>query len=429
MTTELVLFIIVGALAVAAAIMMLLSNNAVHSALFLVVTMACLAFLFLLLNAPFLAMIQITVYAGAVMVLFLFVIMLLGSEKLDIGEPGAAQGRQYRWYMPVALGLVLALLLAAGLTVIHGRVNLVEVAQSQPLVRVVNADSSNQPVSLYANGSPLAESLAFGESTTFSSMPMGDYVLSTDASATEGMTVSLSDATAQTIIVYGDEGAQAIAIVGDNLNALENERTGRLTLFNAFEGAESVALADLGSSFVDDDTFVLLEPVTLGNASGPIIVPEQTMEVSVVDGADDSRVFYNLHGFELARNSVNLLVVTSQTLVDETVSPFVLPLTIAADHPFGSPYAIGELLFTNYMLPFQLMAVLLLAAMVGAIVLTHHEVDKSRRKDTGRRKVSRPLTNVIASQVGHEVVVESATGAEGTTSAESLPPTTDVAGD
>ena len=47
--TELVFFIIVGAVAVAAAVMMLLSDNAVHSALFLIITMGCLAFLFLLL--------------------------------------------------------------------------------------------------------------------------------------------------------------------------------------------------------------------------------------------------------------------------------------------------------------------------------------------------------------------------------------------
>jgi hypothetical protein len=52
---------------------------------------------------------------------------------------------------------------------------------------------------------------------------------------------------------------------------------------------------------------------------------------------------------------------------------------------------------------FQLLAVLLLAAMVGVIVLTHRGADKSRRRVTGRRRVSRPLANVIAAQVGSDV--------------------------
>src|SRR5882672_10387284 len=108
--TELVLFGLVGLFAVGFAIAMLLSDNAVHSALFLIGTMGCVAFLFLLLNAPFLAMIQITVYTGAIMVLFLFVIMLLGAERLHDAEatPGA---RRFGWYSRFAVALVISLLL------------------------------------------------------------------------------------------------------------------------------------------------------------------------------------------------------------------------------------------------------------------------------------------------------------------------------
>jgi NADH-quinone oxidoreductase subunit J len=68
--------------AVGAALGMLFSRNAVHSALYLVLNFAVVAVFFLLLNAPFIAMAQVTVYAGAIMVLFLFVIMLLGAEML-----------------------------------------------------------------------------------------------------------------------------------------------------------------------------------------------------------------------------------------------------------------------------------------------------------------------------------------------------------
>ncbi len=82
MTVELVLFLILALIAVATALGMLLSRNSVYSALFLVLNFATVAVFYLLLGAPFIAMAQVTVYAGAIMVLFLFVIMLLGTNVL-----------------------------------------------------------------------------------------------------------------------------------------------------------------------------------------------------------------------------------------------------------------------------------------------------------------------------------------------------------
>jgi len=82
MTPELVVFFLLAIVAVGAALGMLFSRNAVHSALFLVLTMGVISVFFLILAAPFIAMVQVTVYAGAIMVLFLFVIMLLGAEGL-----------------------------------------------------------------------------------------------------------------------------------------------------------------------------------------------------------------------------------------------------------------------------------------------------------------------------------------------------------
>lgn len=105
---ELVLFLITALVTVGAAVAMVLSHNAVHSALWLVLNFFGVAVLYLLLNAPFLAMIQITVYAGAIMVLFLFVIMLLGSEK------GQEEVNGLPWQTPVALVLGLMLLGIAG---------------------------------------------------------------------------------------------------------------------------------------------------------------------------------------------------------------------------------------------------------------------------------------------------------------------------
>lgn len=73
-------FVFLAVLAVASALAMVISKNTVNSALFLVLNMVALAGLFLILKAQFLAIIQILVYAGAIMVLFLFVIMLLNVQ-------------------------------------------------------------------------------------------------------------------------------------------------------------------------------------------------------------------------------------------------------------------------------------------------------------------------------------------------------------
>jgi NADH-quinone oxidoreductase subunit J len=85
------LFLVLALVAVSAAIGMLVSQNAVYAALFLVINFATVAVFYLLLGAPFIAMAQITVYAGAIMVLFLFVIMLLGpiccSRECSLQQP------------------------------------------------------------------------------------------------------------------------------------------------------------------------------------------------------------------------------------------------------------------------------------------------------------------------------------------------------
>ena len=82
MTLDLALFLVLALTAIATALGMLMSRNAVYSALFLVLNFVTVAVFYLLLGAPFIAMSQITVYAGAIMVLFLFVIMLLGADAL-----------------------------------------------------------------------------------------------------------------------------------------------------------------------------------------------------------------------------------------------------------------------------------------------------------------------------------------------------------
>src|SRR5688500_12840931 len=107
MTLNLILFLILALIAIATALGMLLSRNAIYSALFLVLNFVTVAVFFLLLGAPFIAMAQVTVYAGAIMVLFLFVIMLLGADELP-------KAQVLPWQKPLAS--VLAIILAVEAT-------------------------------------------------------------------------------------------------------------------------------------------------------------------------------------------------------------------------------------------------------------------------------------------------------------------------
>jgi NADH-quinone oxidoreductase subunit J len=82
-TGEAVTFWILAPIAVLAAMGVLFSKKAVHSALLLAATMLCLAILYLAQDAPFLGVVQVVVYTGAVMMLFLFVLMLVGVDSAD----------------------------------------------------------------------------------------------------------------------------------------------------------------------------------------------------------------------------------------------------------------------------------------------------------------------------------------------------------
>src|SRR3972149_7719438 len=84
MSLEIILFILFASISAVSSVLVITRRNAVISALFLILNFASLAGLYLLLNAQFIAVAQVIIYAGAIMVLFLFVFMLLrpGKEKL-----------------------------------------------------------------------------------------------------------------------------------------------------------------------------------------------------------------------------------------------------------------------------------------------------------------------------------------------------------
>ena len=114
MSLNLLLFLILAGLAVLSALGMLLSRNALYSALYLIINFTTVAVMYLTLHAPFIAIVQITVYTGAIMVLFVFVIMLLGAEQIGSRHPR-------RWFLPLAIFLGAVLLIETVYIVLYQR--------------------------------------------------------------------------------------------------------------------------------------------------------------------------------------------------------------------------------------------------------------------------------------------------------------------
>jgi NADH-quinone oxidoreductase subunit J len=108
MSFSLIFFIVIGAISLAAAYGVVASRLPVHSALFLLTHFAMLAVLYITLDAQFLAATQVIIYAGGIVILILFVIMLIGSEQIEM------QGDYRSWtpYVALLLGILLLATLA-----------------------------------------------------------------------------------------------------------------------------------------------------------------------------------------------------------------------------------------------------------------------------------------------------------------------------
>jgi NADH-quinone oxidoreductase subunit J len=106
-TIGVVPFLILAAVAVSAALAVVVSRSAVYATLFLVINFSVVAVFYLALNAPFLAMVQALVYVGAVLLLFLFVILLLDVDRLDVQD-------RLDWQLPSAIFLTFVLLIEGG---------------------------------------------------------------------------------------------------------------------------------------------------------------------------------------------------------------------------------------------------------------------------------------------------------------------------
>ena len=143
---EAAVFVVCAVIVLGGALGVILSHNPVHAALSLVATLFAVAVLFIAQDAQFLAAVQVIVYAGAIVVLFVFVILLLGvveAEDLAV-EPLAGLRPAAVVVGLVALGLSLVVLLAAGSTVTGQAAT--DAAISSDVPNITQSVNSRRPI-------------------------------------------------------------------------------------------------------------------------------------------------------------------------------------------------------------------------------------------------------------------------------------------
>ena len=447
------LFLVVSFVAVFAAGMMLTRQNAVHSALFLIVNFGCVAFLYLMLDAPFLAMVQVTVYTGAIMVLFLFVIMLLGAEATT------DSGGRMRWLGFASAGIAVLILLIFGFPIASNMLGdeSVDNPDAAAQLRVINAVPSEtgavfgviEPGVDYTvlDNTPLNESVSISvtlESATdgaqtlsfsdvvyddkretlrdYSQMAAGEYTLT--AALSDGATVTLpivqetrqfADGDALSLLLHQDaESRLQLVILQDDISEPDVGKM-RLTLINAVHDRQ-VSLVDIGQytarrNLCDDSSCGALIPhrrlidsLPLGE-SVSIELEEGEYNLAFVD--TEQNILRALANYTAERGTVETRVLLREPGLPGNESSYrAIAFEALAKPAFGSPEAIGTALFIDYVLPVQLVGILLLVALIGVIVLARPDAlrQAERRRVNQRRRVNRPLVSVIAQQTGADVL-------------------------
>jgi NADH-quinone oxidoreductase subunit J len=434
-TPELVIFLIVGAVAVLAAVMMLISENAVHSALFLILNFACVAFFFLMLDAAFLAMVQVAVYAGAIMVLFMFVIMLLGAERLAPDpEP------RFPWLTPVAVVLTLIFLITASLGILEAEISSNDPEAHAPLVRVINVVPELESVDVTLNGEAIAEDVTFNAASELVEWPTGDYEIAAvghlmggqqeaidlsvltrtnpmadadiveqvDAALESGPPSSTLELSAPELSLAGNEaftlviaplpdGGIGVIPVSQDLNTVDDRSTANVQFVHANPSAEAVDLAEITQP--DEAPHLIFENIAFGGvsdirlqrdgqldfglyAAGTIREEAATNDDLDVKDVEDIGI---AETEEFNPNSSTLFVLSTPLGSGFAgQGPTFVSYNVENRASFGGPTSVGRLLFTTYMLPFQVIALLLLVAMIGAIVLTRDQVPPPKKRHPRR---------------------------------------------
>lgn len=418
MSAELILFILVATVAIVSAAFMLISRNAVHSALFLVLNFLCVAFFYLMLDAPFLAAIQITVYAGAIMVLFMFVIMLLGADKL--GGPAG----KYSWMAPIAVGITTILLIIAFIAVTNSSIGLLKPVAKAPEVGVLHTVPGAPSVDVYLDETPLEKNVAFGEHNAFVEAQAGEHTLVIFPSCTEvdpancadpitsgaaplyAQPVTLDAEKQYELVVAGTPAALQVINVPVDLSQVANDDTLRVTFVNALPGEDVTVQQFLPPSPNSNDELRQgygvseLEP-TLGY--GAVSTTRELVKgiTTFAFSRGDTRLF-TLRDVALKAKTHELIVLAPESAAEGETSRVTAvrftdpPLRTAES--YGSPQAVGLSMLSTFVLPFELVSLLLLVALIGAVIMTREDVIKRVRERIVVSPAIRHINRNLAAQ-------------------------------
>lgn len=431
---ELFLFLALGITAIVAAALMIISENAVHSALFLILNFGSVALLFLMLDAPFISMVQIAVYAGAIMVLFLFVIMLLGAEETSDTSPG------FRWLTGAATIAAASFLFALATPLVLGGLDLPEAPGDDPILRVVHAadiaigdESRPVDVLLTPDGSDepltLASGVNFSDVSAFTQVAPGVYTvtiaLSDGGNVLYSEVVDLTPGTVASVVangVFTVEEQTLNLVYMPNSPRDSGQGQARVRVLNVYTENDLI-LIDEGP---DQDLtlnnegelrdLILADEIPFGVAAEPFSLEETrrlgyTLGIYQVTASGEYIEVAALNDWAVERGTEqNIILVPDYEAplgLDDTYRARILDrdqdaLTFGTAEAFGSPGDIGQRLFTDYLLPVNLVGFLLLVALIGVIMLTRPEglQKEGRSVRNRRRKVSRPLVSVISQQTG-----------------------------
>jgi NADH:ubiquinone oxidoreductase subunit 6 (subunit J) len=411
MSAELVLFLLAATVAIVSAAFMLTSRNAVHSALFLVLNFLCVAFFYLMLNAPFLAAVQITVYAGAIMVLFMFVIMLLGADKL-----GGTAG-QYAWIGPVAAGVTAVILVLTYYAVTRSGIGLLNPVTKAPEVGVLHAVPGAPPVDVYLDETLVEKEVEFAEPGGLALARAGNFTLLAFPSCAEedasqcadpittgavplfAEPVTLEAGTHIKFVIAGtlQTGLRVIPVKVD-LGEVASDDALRVTFVNALPG-EPVDVSELNPAAPNAPT-ALTQGLAFGGVSETLDAEKGTATFAFQRGDERLVTMREI----VLRGKTHELIVLSPEAGEATGELRVKAIRyneppLRTAESFGGPQSVGLSLLTTYVLPFQLVGLLLLAAMVGAIVLAREEAPKrSRERLVVSPAVSRLNRSIAAAQ-------------------------------
>ena len=281
------------------------------------------------------------------------------------------------------IALALLFLVVASIAIIGGEIDLtVEPEKTGPYLRVVHAVDGVEALDVYVDDKRVARDLDFRESSDFDTWEAGRYDVAVynagaDRAAEEPLveeTITLDAGESVSLVAVGRSGTPGVTLVAasEDIAYIDDSDAVRVIAVNGLTDRPAVDVRDetSGTTVVDG--------LAYGQASEAVEINAGTRTIGLHPSGDSQTRLAVLDSEELEANTSRLWVFTEARQPDNSFVDVVINLETEARPTFGSPAHVGQLLYTRYVLPFEMVALLLLVAMIGAIVLTHETLSTRR---------------------------------------------------